>query len=218
MEFLDRIGTALEKCEMSGMEDLVKSALADGVGADDLLNKALIPAMDRVGNRFEKGDLFLPELIVAAETMKAAVQILKPHLRGTELESSGKVIIGTAWKDLHDIGKHLIHLVLEGDGFEIVDLGTSVSPAKFLAAVGAHPDASVLAMSALLTTTMKHMGATIDALNAAGVREKIRVIVGGAPVTEEFAAEIGADAYAADANAAKLRIRQLCNKGQYLKR
>jgi 5-methyltetrahydrofolate--homocysteine methyltransferase len=118
------------------------------------------------------------------------------------------------WKDLHDIGKNLLKVVLEGDGFEVVDLGTSVAPGEFLAAVGAHPDATVIGMSALLTTTMKHMKATIDALVAAGARNQIKVIVGGAPVTEGFAAEIGADAYASDANAAKLRIRELCAIGQ----
>jgi len=208
------ITDALRMGEITDVELFVRNALEEGTCAEDILGKSLLPAMDKIGNDFEKGDLFLPELIVAAEAMKAAMDILTPHLKEGTLKSSGKVILGTVWKDLHDIGKNLLKVVLEGDGFEVVDLGTSVAPGEFLAAVGAHPDASVIGMSALLTTTMKHMKATIDALAESGARSQIKIIVGGAPVTEEFAAKIGADAYASDANAAKLRIRELCSTGE----
>ena len=186
MDLSKSIADVLRKGETTEMEQLIKTALEDGTNADDILGKTLLPAMDKVGNEFEKGDLFLPELIVAAEAMKAAMGVLAPHLKEGSLKSSGKVILGTVWKDLHDIGKNLLKVVLEGDGFEVVDLGTSVAPGEFLAAVGAHPDASVLGMSALLTTTMKHMKTTVDVLKEAGIRDKIKVIIGGAPVTEEF--------------------------------
>lgn len=208
------ITDALRTGEITDVELFVRNTLEEGTDADDILGKSLLPAMDKIGNDFEKGDLFLPELIIAAEAMKAAMDILAPHLKEGTLKSSGKVILGTVWKDLHDIGKNLLKVVLEGDGFEVVDLGTSVAPGEFLAAVGAHPDASVIGMSALLTTTMKHMKATIEALSEVGARNQVKIIVGGAPVTEEFAAEIGADAYASDANAAKLRIRELCRTGE----
>lgn len=216
MELNNSIAAALTEGEASETERLVRNAVEEGANADDILGKVLLPAMDKIGNEFEKGDLFLPELIVAAEAMKAAMSVLAPHLKEGSLKSSGKVILGTVWKDLHDIGKNLLKVVLEGDGFEVVDLGASVAPGEFLATLGAHPDANVLGMSALLTTTMKHMKTTVDVLKEAGIRDKIKVIVGGAPVTEEFAMEIGADAYASDANAAKLRIRELCIAGEML--
>ncbi len=189
------------------VETGVKEALAAGVNADTILKDALIAAMAEVGARYEEGDMFVPEMLIAARAMQAGLTLLKPHLVGGGAESAGRVAIGTVKGDLHDIGKNLVAMMLEGAGFEILDLGVDVEPQAFVDA--AHEGAQIIGMSALLTTTMSNMGATIQALKAAGLRDKVKVMIGGAPVTQEFANSIGADAFAADAPSAARIARQL---------
>jgi 5-methyltetrahydrofolate--homocysteine methyltransferase len=185
----------------------VKQALAAGIGADVILKDALIAAMDEVGTRYEEGDIFVPEMLVAARAMQAGLALLKPHLVGANAESAGKVAIGTVKGDLHDIGKNLVAMMLEGAGFEIIDLGVDVPPQAFVKAV--EDGAQVIGMSALLTTTMSNMGVTVEALKAAGLRDKVKVMIGGAPVTQEYANQIGADGFAADASSATRIAREL---------
>lgn len=185
----------------------VEAALNEGVKADVILNQALIAAMDEVGRRFEEGDFFVPEMLIAARAMQAGLTLLKPHLAEAEVESAGKVAIGTVKGDLHDIGKNLVAMMLEGAGFEVKDLGVDVSPEAFVQAAAS--GVNVIGMSALLTTTMSNMQRTIEALTNAGVRDKVKVIIGGAPVTEDYAKRIGADAFAPDASSATRVIRKL---------
>jgi 5-methyltetrahydrofolate--homocysteine methyltransferase len=185
----------------------VEAALAEGVKADAILNQALIAAMDEVGRRFEAGDFFVPEMLIAARAMQAGLTLLKPHLADADVKSAGKVAIGTVKGDLHDIGKNLVAMMLEGAGFEVKDLGVDVAPEAFVEA--AKSGVQVIGMSALLTTTMSNMQRTIEALVSAEVRDKVKVIVGGAPVTEDYAKRIGADAFAPDASSATRVIRRL---------
>jgi 5-methyltetrahydrofolate--homocysteine methyltransferase len=185
----------------------VKAALAAGATAEEILNKGLIAAMAEVGQRFEAGDLFVPEMLVAARAMQGGLKILKPLLAKADVKAIGKIAIGTVKGDLHDIGKNLVAMMLEGSGFEIVDLGVDVSPEAFIAAV--KNGAQIIGMSALLTTTMSSMESTIQALKASGLRDKVKVIIGGAPVTQEYATKIGADAFAPDASSATRVARQL---------
>ena len=189
------------------MQAGVAAALAEGMKADAILNQALIAAMDEVGRRFEAGDFFVPEMLIAARAMQAGLALLKPHLADAEVKSAGKVAIGTIKGDLHDIGKNLVAMMLEGAGFEVKDLGVDVAPETFVQA--AKSGVRVIGMSALLTTTMPNMQRTIEALSNAGVRDKVKVIVGGAPVTEDYAKRIGADAFAPDASSATRVIRKL---------
>ena len=185
----------------------VQEALNAGVEAETILSDALIAAMDVVGQRFEDGDIFVPEMLIAAKAMQGGLALLKPRLVFTGTKSSGKVVIGTVKGDLHEIGKNLVAMMLEGAGFEVLDLGVDVAPEVFVDAV--QEGANLVGMSALLTTTMNNMRVTIEALKAAGVRDKVKVMVGGAPVTEEFAKAIGADAFASDASSATQVARQL---------
>ena len=185
----------------------VKQALLEGTAAKIILNQALTAAMDEVGRQFEEGDLFVPEMLVAARAMQAGLLILKPHLVQSAVKSSGKIAVGTVKGDLHDIGKNLVVMMLEGAGFEVVDLGVDVAPEAFVKAV--QEGAQLIGMSALLTTTMSNMGVTIEALKAAGLRDKVKVLIGGAPVTEDYAEKIGADSFATDASSATRMARQL---------
>jgi 5-methyltetrahydrofolate--homocysteine methyltransferase len=185
----------------------VKEALAAGIGADVILKEGLIAAMDEVGKRYEEGDIFVPEMLIAARAMQTGLALLKPHLVGSKNESAGKVAIGTVKGDLHDIGKNLVAMMLEGAGFEIMDLGVDVPPQAFVDAVA--KGAQVIGMSALLTTTMCNMAVTVEALKSAGLRDKVKVMIGGAPVTQEFANQIGADGFAADASSATRVAREL---------
>ena len=185
----------------------VTAALAEGIGANAILSQALIAAMDEVGRRFEEGDFYVPEMLVSARAMQAGLKVLKPHLLQSEIKSSGKIAIGTIKGDLHDIGKNLVGMMLEGAGFEVIDLGVDVAPEKFVEAVknGVH----LIGMSALLTTTMGGMATTIQALKEAGVRDQVKVMIGGAPVTEEYAKQIGADGFGTDASSATRQARLL---------
>lgn len=183
------------------VKEKVKEALDAGLNPAAILSEGMIAAMARVGKLFEDGECYVPEMLVAARAMQEGLAILKPYLVETKVQSAGKVIAGTVQGDLHDIGKNLVCMMLEGAGFEIHDLGIDVSPDRFVEAVRTqHPD--IVALSALLTTTMPNMQATVAALRNAGLRDKVKVIVGGAPVTERYAQQIGADGYAPDASRA----------------
>jgi 5-methyltetrahydrofolate--homocysteine methyltransferase len=179
----------------------VNAALAEGVPADTVLKEGLIAAMGEVGRLFEANEYFVPEMLVAARAMQQGLAILKPQLAEGGATPMGKVIIGTVKGDLHDIGKNLVAMMLEGSGFEVIDLGTDVTPEKFVKAVQEHHP-QVIGMSALLTTTMPSMATTVQALEEAGVREQVKVMIGGAPVTDEFAKRIRADGYSPDASSA----------------
>jgi 5-methyltetrahydrofolate--homocysteine methyltransferase len=186
----------------------VQAGLDSGIAPSDILNKGCIAAMGEVGRLFEEGEMFVPEMLIAARAMQAGMAILKPHLAEGEITSAGKVILGTVAGDLHDIGKNLVGMMMEGAGFEIVDLGTDVSADAFVNAVREHK-ADIIGMSALLTTTMPSMTATVEALTEAGLRDEIKVLVGGAPVTQAFADEIGADGFAPDASSATRLAKSL---------
>jgi corrinoid protein of di/trimethylamine methyltransferase len=178
----------------------------------ELLDKAMIPAMDEVGRRFEANEYFVPELLIAARAMKGSLELVKPLLVAGGLEPVARVAIGTVKGDLHDIGKNLVAAMLEGGGFEVIDLGVDVPADKFIEAVK-EKKATVVALSALLTTTMPAMGTTIKALQEAGVRENVKVIIGGAPITQQYADQIGADGYSDNANGAVTITRKLvCKK------
>ena len=179
----------------------VETALAEGTSADEILHDACIPAMAEVRHQFEIGEKFVPEMLIAARAMQQAVDVLKPQLVDQESKSLGTVVVGTVAGDLHDIGKNLVGMMMEGAGFKIIDLGTDVPPEQFVAAVNEHQP-NIIGMSALLTTTMPSIKAVIDALNEAGVRDQVKIIIGGAPITQEFADHIGADGYAPDAGSA----------------
>ena len=185
----------------------VEQALNEGVPADRILHDALIDGMREVGELFEQGEFFVPEMLIAARAMKGALEILKPRLVAQGVEPLGRVAIGTVKGDLHDIGKSLVAMMLEGAGFEVMDLGVDVAPEKFVEAL--QNGAQIVAMSALLTTTMSNMKATIDAITAAGLRDKALVMIGGAPVTQAYADQVGADGYAPDASAAVRKAREL---------
>ncbi len=201
MSQLDSIYQAVLDGNAPGAQAGVKAALAEGTSAETILRQGLIAAMDEVGRLFEENEYFVPEMLVSARAMQSGLTLLKPHLIESGSASAGRVVIGTVKGDLHDIGKNLVAMMLEGAGFEVVDLGTDVSPDKFVKAVVEHKP-QVVGMSALLTTTMPSMGATVKALTEAGVREQVKVIIGGAPVTDNFAKQIGADGYSPDASAA----------------
>lgn len=190
---------------LSGNIELAKEkteiALGDNLDPSEILNAGMIAAMAEVGERFEQGDYFAPEMLVSARAMQQGLSILKPHLQQVDLVSQGKVVIGAVKGDLHDIGKNLVIMMLEGAGFEVIDLGINVPSDMFIEAIN-QEGAEIVAMSSLLTTTKPNMKVVIDSLSDAGVRDQVKVIIGGAPVTQDFADEIGANGYAADASRA----------------
>jgi len=208
MDILQQIAANLYQGEDQEVAALVQQALERGMAAAEILQGGLIAGMDRVGADFKCGELFVPEVLIAAQAMHAGMNILRPLLIESDVPSAGKYVIGTVKGDLHDIGKNLVKMMLEGAGFETIDLGTDVSPAAFVAAVREHRP-KLVGMSALLTTTMGQMKNTIEALREAGLRDAVRVMVGGAPLTAAFAREIGADAYAPDAATAVDVAREL---------
>jgi 5-methyltetrahydrofolate--homocysteine methyltransferase len=197
-QILEQIASNLYKGEDEVVADLVQRALDQEMSAAEILNGGLIAGMDEVGRDFKAGELFVPEVLIAARAMHAGMNVLRPLLAEGDVPSAGKYVIGTVQGDLHDIGKNLVRMMMEGAGFETIDLGTDVKPDGFVAAVREHQP-QLLGMSALLTTTMPGMKATIEALQEAGLRDAVKVMVGGAPVTAAFAEQIGADAYAPDA-------------------
>lgn len=191
-----------------GTAALTARALAEGADPQRLVDEALIPAMDEAGRRFESGEFFVPELLVSARALKASQALITPLLAGGAMATRGRVAIGTVKGDMHDIGKNLVVALLQGGGFEVIDLGTDVPAARFVAAAR-DERADIIGLSALLTTTMLQMKATVKAIEDAGVRESVKIIVGGAPVTRRFADEIGADGYADNAASALALARQL---------
>ena len=189
-----------------------QSALDDGGGAQEILDKGLIVAMDEVGAQFAKGDLFIPQMLRSARTMKECMKLLEPFFKKGDVASKGKVVIATVKGDLHDIGKNLVAMMMEGAGFLVVDMGIDVSPERFVEKVR-EVEADIVAMSALLTTTMPTMPRTIEALEEAGMRDEVKVMIGGAPVTEKYAETIKADAYAPDAGSAVIKAKKLLGFG-----
>ncbi len=202
---VEKFAEALFEGSVEKVKSLTQEGLDRGDKAEDILNRGLIKAMDRVGQKFKEGEIYIPEVLIAARAMHAGLAVLKPVLAKSGASAAAKVIIGTVKGDLHDIGKNMVGMMLEGGGFEVVDLGIDVSTEKFVQAAK-ETGARVVGMSALLTTTMMQMKATIDALRASG---RVKTIVGGAPVTEEFARQIGADSYAPDAATAVEKVKEL---------
>jgi 5-methyltetrahydrofolate--homocysteine methyltransferase len=198
---LERIATKLYEGEDDEVADLVQRSLDEGISPAEILQEGLIAGMDQVGRDFKAGDLYVPEVLIAARAMHAGMNILRPLLAQGQVPVAGKYLIGTVKGDLHDIGKNLVRMMLEGAGFEMVDLGTDASPEVFVEAVRKHGKC-IVGMSALLTTTMVQMKTTIDALQEAGLRDTVKIMIGGAPVTAAYAQQIGADAYAPDAASA----------------
>jgi len=207
MADLALLAESLIKGKAPEVKELTQKALDDGVAPNEVLNDGLIKGMGVVGERFKNNEFYVPEVLIAARAMHAGMDILKPALADAGVEPIGKVLLGTVKGDLHDIGKNLVAMMLEGAGFEVVDLGIDVSPEKFVEAVKEGGD--IVAMSALLTTTMTAMKTTVDALEEAGVRDKVKTMIGGAPVTQNYADEIGADGYARDAASAADKAKEL---------
>jgi 5-methyltetrahydrofolate--homocysteine methyltransferase len=200
MGTLEQLREAVIEGQAAAAVEQTRRGLEDGIAAQRLFDDGLMAAMRRVGELFEEGEVFVPEMLVSSHAMTAALDVLRPELVAEGARSSGRVAIGTVMGDLHDIGKNLVAMMLQGNGFEIDDLGTDVYPERFVQAV--RDGAEVVAMSALLTTTMTNMAAIVEAISAAGLREQVAIVVGGAPITQTFADEVGADGYARDASSA----------------
>jgi 5-methyltetrahydrofolate--homocysteine methyltransferase len=208
MADLSALAENLINGEIKGVKEITQKALDEGIPPGEILDDGLIKGMSVVGERFKNGEFFIPEVLLAAKVMHAGMEILRPELVSSGVKPIGKVIVGTVKGDLHDIGKNLVAMMLEGAGFEIIDLGIDVPPGKFVEAAK-EDEAGIVAMSALLTTTMTGMKTTLDALEEAGVRDEVKTMIGGAPVTQDYADEIGADGYARDAASAVDRAKEL---------
>ena len=208
---LDKLTDAIVAGNMPNATALVNEAVSAGVAPQEIISTYLIKGMEIIGARFGAGQAFVPNLLMSARAMKGCLDILKPLLKGDTSISYGTVVIGTVKGDLHDIGKNLVASMFEGSGFEVVNLGIDISADKFVAAVQEH-NADILVLSALLTTTMGYMKDVVAAVSEAGLRDKVKIMVGGAPVNAEFASEVGADAYTADANEAVLVAKRLLGK------
>ena len=209
MTIIEDIYSAVQRGKRKEVAPLVQQALDEGLGAEEVLNEALVAAMSEIGERFSRNEAFVPEMLVAARAMSAGTEVLKPHLAEEGAEPVGKAVIGTVKGDMHDIGKNLVRMMIESKGFEVTDLGVDVAPEQFVTFLQEHEDTDIMCCSALLTTTMPEIGATIRAIEEAGLRDKVKVMVGGAPVTQAFADEVGADAYTPDAGAAAARAVEL---------
>ncbi|MBQ9959604.1 MAG: corrinoid protein [Oscillospiraceae bacterium] len=201
MQIFEEIKTQLTAGQADAVAQLVQQALDEGQGPKDILEGALLPAMDVVGEKFKNGNVFLPEVLIAARAMNAGTTVLRPLLVGENAEQKGVAVAGTVKGDMHDIGKNLVRMLMEGKGITVVDLGANVAPEKFLAAVKEH-NADIVVCSALLSTTMGEMKNVVDLFEREGLRDKVKIMVGGAPVTQEFCDQIGADAYTPDAASA----------------
>jgi 5-methyltetrahydrofolate--homocysteine methyltransferase len=208
MAEIENFYTAISQGKMEEVKKLTQGALDAGEKAENILKDGLLPAMEQIGVKFKNNEIYIPEVLIAARAMHAGMAILKPILSKSSTLVTAKVIVGTVKGDLHDIGKNLVVMLLEGGGFEAVDLGIDVSPDKFVEAIRTHQP-KVVGMSALLTMTMREMKGTLEAIKEAGLREKVKIIIGGAPVTERFAKEIGADGYAPDAASAVDLVKSL---------
>jgi 5-methyltetrahydrofolate--homocysteine methyltransferase len=208
MQDLKQLYTAVLEGNATASRTITEKALAEGVDPQTLVSDYMIPAMDEAGRRFECNDYFVPELLVAARAMKASLELVRPLLAAQGAQPVGRVVIGTVKGDLHDIGKNLVAAMLEGGGFEVNDLGVDVTPERFVS-MALEKNATLVALSALLTTTMPSMKATVEALKSAGVRDKVKIMIGGAPVTQKYADEIGADGYSENAAGAVALARKL---------
>ncbi len=208
MAILEELADNIIKGQAPKVEELTQKALDDGANPEKVLQEGLIAGMNVVGTKFKANEFYVPEVLIAARAMKAGMKILRPKLADSGVEPVGRFVIGTVKGDLHDIGKNLVSMMMEGAGFEVIDLGVDVSPEKFVAAVEENK-AHFLGLSALLTTTMVNMQGTIDALKSGGLRDNVKVVVGGAPLTQKFADDIGADGYAPDAASAVDIIKEM---------
>jgi 5-methyltetrahydrofolate--homocysteine methyltransferase len=208
MSIIDQVKEKTIVGKMPEVQALTNQAVSEGIAPNAIIQNGLIEAMMIVGDRFKKGEIYVPEMLVAARAMKASLAILQPLMVGKEVKQLAKVVIGTVKGDLHDIGKNLVSIMMEGAGVEVIDLGVDIAPEKFLEAVKIHQP-QFLAISALLTTTMPNMETTIDAVKEADVDQNLRIIIGGAPVTQKFADDIGADGYAENAATAVDVIKSL---------
>jgi 5-methyltetrahydrofolate--homocysteine methyltransferase len=208
MQELRDLASFLEQGETQRVTSLTQQLLDAGISPQLILNDGLIAGMAVVGEKMRNGDMYLPEVLQSAGAMQASLKLLRPHLAREGVQSRGKVLMGTVRGDMHDIGKNLVGIMLQGAGFEIVDLGLNVTPEKFLEAIQDHQPA-VVALSAMLTTTMLNMKSTIDLVRAAGLSPKVKIIIGGAPVNQNYADQIGADGYARDAVLAVDKVKQL---------
>jgi 5-methyltetrahydrofolate--homocysteine methyltransferase len=210
--FMEEVVQQIKDCILNfnqdSISDRVREALEAGIEPERVLNAGMIAAMAEVGRLFEEGEFFVPEMLVAARTMQTGLAALKPHLVEANVKPAGRIALGTVRGDLHDIGKNLVGIMLEGAGFEVIDLGVDVPPERFLELVQGG-DVKIIGLSALLTTTMPNMKSTVDALKEAGLRDKVKVILGGAPLTDAYAREIEADGYAADASRAVKLVKRL---------
>jgi len=198
---LNNVSEALQRGDAEKVGELVKQALEENLLPKDILENGLIKGMDIIGGKFKRNEVYVPEVLIAARAMHAGMDILRPKLVETGVKNIGKVAIGTVKGDLHDIGKNLVKMMLEGGGFEVIDLGTDVSPDKFVEAVKLHHP-NIIGMSALLTTTMVNMAEVVKALEAEGLKDKVKIMIGGAPITQNYADQIGADGYSPDAASA----------------
>ena len=203
------ISEMLQKGRAKAVKELVQAAVDEGIPASQILNEGLLAGMNVVGEKFKNNEVYVPEVVVAARAMNAGIELLKPLLKEDGVAAVGKVCIGTVQGDLHDIGKNLVKMMMEGKGLEVVDLGTDVSPEAFVKAAIEH-NCRVICCSALLTTTMDVMADVVKEAEKAGVRDNVRILIGGAPITEEFCQKIGADCYAADAASAADAAVALC--------
>ncbi len=210
MTILEEIALRVERGDETSVGELTQKALSEGISAGEILNNGLVAGMDVVGERFKKNEVFIPEVLVSARAMKAGMKIVRPLLEDAILESRGKIVIGTVKGDLHDIGKSIVGMLLEGAGFEITDLGTDVTKEQFMEVVQKE-GADIIGMSALLTTTMTYMKEVIQSVEDANLKGKVKVIIGGAPVTQSYAEEIKADGYAPDAASAVDLVKSLLN-------
>lgn len=201
MAILEEISTLMQQGRAPKVKELVTQAIDEGIGPKQILEEGLLSAMDIVGEKFKNNEVFVPEVLIAARAMNAGVEVLKPYLVSEGVESKGTVVLGTVKGDLHDIGKNLVKMMMEGKGLNVVDLGVDVSPEQFIQAAQDN-NAQIIACSALLTTTMGEMKNVVDTLNEKGLREKFKVMIGGAPVTQAFCDQIGADSYTEDAASA----------------
>ena len=209
MAGIQEVYALVEKGKAKVIANAVQEALDAGCDPTEILNDGMIKAMDVVGEKFKNGEIFVPEMLVAARAMKKGVEVLKPHLATGAAGAAGKVIIGTVAGDLHDIGKNLVSMMLESAGFEVIDLGVDVPKEKFVEAYEANPDTKIICCSALLTTTMPALKEAVALINEAAFRPNVKVMVGGAPITQAFADEIGADAYTEDAASCAKKAREL---------
>ncbi len=212
MKILEEVADEVQKGNSASVEELTKKALSQDISAEEILNNGLVGGMNIVSEKFKNNEIFIPEVLISAKSMNSGLEIIKPILAEEKVKTRGKVVIGTVKGDLHDIGKNIVAMLLQGAGFDVVDLGADVSKEKFLEFVK-NERADILGMSALLTTTMIYMKETIETLKNAGLRENVKVIIGGAPVTESYAAQIDADGYAPDAASAVDLSKKLLDEG-----